>query len=244
MRRWCVSDVMTRDVVTVNPDTLYKETADLLVSRRVSAVPVVDGERRVVGLVSESDLLAKLEYNDRTPKHALASRRLRDNWRKATGDTVAELMTTPVRTISPDASVSEAARAMDIDHVRRLPVVDADGKLIGIVSRRDLVRLYTRPDDEVRLSITQDVLPALWVEPGTVKVAVRAGVVTLTGSVHRRSMASIVARVVEATPGVVDVVNELGFGFDDGELVEQHWFDSHPFSGRLPYPAMVHRTDR
>ena len=83
MKRWCVSDVMTRDVVTVNPDTLYKETADLLVSRRVSAVPVVDEQRRVVGLVSESDLLAKLEYNDRAPKHPLASRRLRANWRKA-----------------------------------------------------------------------------------------------------------------------------------------------------------------
>ena len=122
---------------------------------------------------------------------------------------------------------------------RRVDLVDA-----AIVSRRDLVRLYTRPDNEVCLSITQDVLPALWVEPGTVKVAVRAGVVTLTGSVDRRSTATIVARVVEATPGVVDVVDELGFGFDDGELLEQHWFESHPLSGRMPYPVTVDRTDR
>ncbi len=133
---------------------------------------------------------------------------------------------------------------MDAAHVKRLPVVDEDGRLLGIVARRDLIRLYTRPDGEVRTAIVHNVLPALWVEPGSVDVAVRAGVVTLTGKVDRRSTASIVARVVEATPGVVDVVDEVTFDFDDNDVIESHWFDSHPFSSRLPYAASVNRTDR
>jgi CBS domain-containing protein len=244
MKRWRVEDVMTRDVVTVGTGASYKEIADLLVSRRVSAVPVVDADRRVVGLVSEGDLLPKLEYTDRAPRHPLASRRLRSGVRKAGGDWAHELMSAPVVTIGPDASVSQAARAMDAARVTRLPVVDADGRLVGIVSRRDLIRLYTRSDDEVRAAVIRDVLPALWVEPGTVEVAVRAGVVTLTGTLDRRSTASIVARVVEATPGVVDVVDRLGYGFDDGDVIEAHWFDAHPFSSRLPYAAAVHRSDR
>jgi CBS domain-containing protein len=244
MKRWCVGDVMTRDVVTVGPDTPYKHIADLLVHRRVSAVPVVDAQRRVIGLVSEGDLLAKLEYADRAPKHPLASRRLRAGWRKAAGETAAELMTGEVRTIGPGAPVSQAARVMDAARVTRLPVVDGEGVLVGIVSRHDLIRLYTRPDAELCTAVEDDVLPSLWVEPGTVRVAVRAGVVTLTGRVDRRSTASILVRVTEATPGVVDVVDALEYDFDDGHLIESHWYDSHPFSSRLAYAASPHRTDR
>jgi CBS domain-containing protein len=209
MRRWCVADVLTRDVAAVGTGAGYKEIADLLVNRAVSAVPVVDGERHVLGVVSESDLLAKLEYADRAPRHPLVSRRLRTGWRKAEGDTAAELMTAPAVTIGPQTPVSQAARAMGTARVKRLPVVDEDGVLLGILSRRDLVRLYTRADDEVRAAIVSEVLPALWVEPTAVRVGVRAGVVTLTGRVDRYSTAALVARVVEATPGVVDVVDKL-----------------------------------
>src|SRR5947207_11121421 len=165
MKRWYVGDVMTRDVVSVGTTTGYKEIADLMVRHSISAVPVVDAQRHVLGVVSEADLLAKLEYADRVPRHPLAARRIRADRQKAAGDTAGELMTTPAVTVGPTETVTRAARLMDAARVKRLPVVDADGRLVGIVSRRDLVRLYTRPDPQVRTSVTEGVLRLLWIDP-------------------------------------------------------------------------------
>lgn len=215
MKRWQVGDVMTGEVVVAPVDMGYKEIADLLVRRSVSAVPVVDDEGNVLGVVSEADLLAKLEYSDRVPRHPLAVRWLSEGRRKACGDTAGDLMSAPAITVPATESVTRVARLMDAARVKRLPVVDESGHLVGIVSRRDLVRLYTRPDDEVRVAIAEGVLPALWIDPSGVDVQVRAGIVTLSGRVDRRSTVAILIRATLATPGVVDVVDNLDFDVDD-----------------------------
>jgi CBS-domain-containing membrane protein len=214
MRRWCVGDVMTTDVAAVGVDTGYKEIADLLVARSVSAVPVVDAQRRVIGVVSEADLLAKLQLAEPTRGHPLLSRR-RGDAAKAAGDTAAELMTSPAATIRSAATVSRAARLMEAAHVKRLPVVDDDGRLIGVVSRRDLVRLYAQPDETIR-DCVRDVLRALWVDLSTIEVRVDDGIVTLGGTVDRRSTAAIALRFTQAVPGVVDVADSLAYDVDDG----------------------------
>jgi len=215
MKRWQVGDVMTRGVVSVPPTAGYQEIADLLVHRSISAVPVVDGSRHVLGVVSEADLLAKLEYADRVPRHALAARRMRGGRRRAAGDTAAELMTAPAVAIAATATVTRAARLMDAARVKRIPVIDERGRLIGILSRRDLVRMYTRPDADIGAAVTDGVLRPLWIDRRHVRVAVRAGIVTLTGRVDRRSVADILVAFSRATPGVVDVVDELECDVDD-----------------------------
>src|SRR2546423_3864969 len=186
MKRWYVGDVMPRDVVSVGTTTGYKEVADLRVRPSISAVPVVDAHRHVLGVVSEADLLAKLEYADRVPRHPLALRRLRNGRQKAAGDTAMELMTAPAVTIPATETVTRAARLMDAARVKRMPVVDDDGRLVGIVSRRDLVRIYTRPDPQVRTSVTEGVLRLLWIDPTAGAVSGRSGAVTLARAPDRR----------------------------------------------------------
>jgi CBS domain-containing protein len=230
MKRWYVGDVMTREVTTVPADMRYKEIADLMVRHSVSAVPVVDTDRRVLGVVSEADLLAKLEYTDRVPRHVLTTRRMRNGRSKASGDTAGALMTAPAVTIRATETVTSAARLMEAARVKRMPVVDEDGRLVGIVSRRDLVRLYTRPDHEVRQAVEEGVVRSLWLDPSLLGIRVRSGIVTLTGHLDRRSLAGIVVAFTKATPGVVDVVDELTYDFDDTGIAAADWYRSHPFS--------------
>lgn len=211
MRRWTVADVMTRDVVTARPTMTYKSVADLLVKHMVSAAPVVDDDDRVIGVVSEIDLLSKIEYGDRLPHHPLAVRRLNQtdqSRRRAAGTTAADAMTTPAITITEDASLASAARMLDAARVKRLPVVTIDGRLTGIVSRRDLVRLYARSDDSVRVDVVEAVR-ALGSEAHNVEVTVRAGVATLSGLVPSWRGAHIAEGLARGVPGVIVVANEL-----------------------------------
>jgi CBS-domain-containing membrane protein len=214
MRNVTVGDVMTREVITVETDAGFRQIADLLVNRGLSAVPVVDADGGVVGVVSEADLLPKLEYADRLPHHPLATRRTRTIRRKAGSDRAADLMTAPAVTIGPDASISRAARTLEAARIKRLPVVNDHGRLVGIVSRRDLVRTYVRTDTQLGVGVLE-VLDALWIDPSTVTVKCAAGVVHLAGRVDRRSTAQIVATLVRSTAGVVDVIDELTFDYDD-----------------------------
>jgi len=216
MREVTVADVMTRDVVTVGPDAGFRDIADLLVNRSISAVPVIDEASTVLGIVSEADLLAKLEYSDRVPNHPLVLRRARAQRAKAGGDTAADVMTAPAVTIAPDASVAQAARAMEAARVKRLPVVDADGHLIGIVSRRDLVRTYVRTDEQLRQEILT-MMDALWIDRDPVTVECEGGVVRLSGQLDRRSTVQILTNVVRSTAGVVNLVSTLTYEFDDTE---------------------------
>lgn len=223
-----VQDVMTGAVVTVGPDTGYKEIVDALVDGAVSAVPVVDDQDHVLGVVSEADLMRKLEYTGGGAQARLFEWRRRAAREKADGDHAAAVMTAPAVTIGPEASVTEAARTMDERGVKRLPVVDARGRLVGIVSRRDLLRDYLRPDAELRTEITDAVLRrVLLIEPGAVDVEVDRGLVTLRGTTDRRSTAQIAVRLTHLVPGVVDVRDELTYEYDDTDDARRRYtFDA------------------
>ena len=241
MKRWRVADVMTTQVVSVRPDTGYQRVADLLVRHAISAVPVVDAQGSVLGVVSEADLLPKLNYPDRVPAHPLLSRRRRAANRRALGDTAGDLMTSPAETVAATATLAQAARRLEAARVRRLPVVDDAGRLVGIVSRRDLVRLYARPDAEIWADVIDQAVKPMWLEPSTVDVQVSAGVVTLTGQVDRVSTREILVRLTHAVPGVVDVVDQLSAAFDDSAAARSMWNYGHPFSAEPHEMTRSHR---
>jgi CBS-domain-containing membrane protein len=195
---------MTQEVVTVNEHASFKDVAMLIAERRVSAVPVLDQEGRVLGIVSEADLVLKEEYPEGPPERRLfQGRRRRIAQAKAAGDTAAELMTAPAVTIGPDASVAEAARLLHRHGIKRLPVVDPAGPLLGIVSRADLLKVFLRSDPDIAREIRQQVLMrAMWMNPDTVAIDVRDGVVTLTGQLERRSLIPITVSLVRGLDGV------------------------------------------
>jgi CBS-domain-containing membrane protein len=216
-----IREVMTQDVVTVDEHAAFKEVATLLVEHRVSALPVLDGEGRVVGIVSEADLLLKEEFPEGSPQARLfQGRRRRDTRAKAAGATAAELMTSPAITIGPDASVAEAARLLHRHHIKRLPVLDPAGPLLGIVSRADLLTVFLRSDADITREVRQQVLlRTMWIDPDTVAVEVRDGVVTLTGQLERASLIPITVHLVRGLDGVVEVVDRLSFEFDDHKIM-------------------------
>jgi CBS domain-containing protein len=213
-----VRDVMTTDVITVDRITPYKEIARLLTEHRISGVPVLTMGRHVAGVVTEADLLAVEDKPARQNRAAAASgqrRWLRASRRTPDALVAADLMTSPPITIHPDATIPGAARVMNANHIRRLPVVDVDGKLIGLVSRRDLLSVFLRPDSAIEAdarAVLDEILPAA---PGATKVLVRNGVVTLTGALEpaegrHGNLVPVAVRLLWNVDGVVDVVNHLG----------------------------------
>jgi len=219
--RSCVGDVMTTDVVTVEESTPFKKIVALLDAHGVSAVPVVDVARHVVGVVSEADLLLKEE----DPQAGLEapmweSKRHQLERGKAAGAVARDLMTTPAQTVGSLATVAEAARFMHARGVKRLPVVDTlTGRLVGIVTRGDLLRVFTRPDADIRSEIVDDaILGEFFMDPRRFTVEVHDGVVVLQGQVERRSLIPILVRVVRAVEGVVQVEDRLGFEVDDSKV--------------------------
>jgi len=215
--RWArrVSDVMTTSVVTVDRITPYQEIAQSLARHKISGVPVLKMGRHVVGVVSESDLLAA---EDKTVRQARLAAQSPRRWRlrqpRRIGLTAETLMTAPAITIYPDATIPSAARLMNTHHVRRLPVVDSDGKLVGIVTRRDLLSVFLRPDDDIVHDVRQVLEELPLVNPADVTVTARHGVVTLTGTIESESqrhqdLIPVALRLAWDVDGVVDVVNEL-----------------------------------
>ena len=219
MRNQMVRDVMRADPVAVTTTTTYKELAAILVGQRISAVPVLNRQGKLVGMVCESDLLAKEELHKvpGTDQPGLPHRRgLRA---KAYAATAGEVMITHPVTIGPEVTVAGAARVMDRHHYTCLPVVAEDGKLAGMLSSRDLLRVFLRPDSEIRTEIIDDVLPRyLGTNPALVSVDVTDGVVTLTGEVERKSLLPAVGPAARAVDGVVDVETQLTYGIDDTRL--------------------------
>jgi CBS domain-containing protein len=221
MRTWQVRDVMTTDVATVREDTPYREIIDMVTSRRISAVPVVDDFGRVLGVVSEADLLHKVELiGEPHERRAFESRRRRHVRTKADADVARDLMTTPAVTTFADTTVVAAAKLMDHEQVKRLPVIDDLGRLVGIVTRGDLLRVHLRPDADIRRDVVRDVLHrVLAIEEGMVRVEVRDGVVTLIGQLDRRTAAELATRLAAQVSGVVAVVDKLEYDYDDTFLV-------------------------
>ncbi|ADH66547.1 MULTISPECIES: CBS domain-containing protein [Nocardiopsis] len=217
-----VSDVMTTEVFSVTGDTGYREIAEMLVTHGVSALPVTNGEGCVVGVVSDEDLLHKEEFTGgdyAPPLRARLRARLGSGGSagdKATARNAAELMTGPAVTVSSDASVVLAARLMERHGVKQLPVVDGDGHLLGIVSRRDLLSVFVREDEDIAeetRGVIREVLP----EPAA---TVKDGVVRLTGDVEHRSDVEKLIHRVRQIEGVVAVDSELRWHADD--VVPQH----------------------
>jgi len=214
--RWhsTVRDVMTTDVVTVDRITTYKEIAQLLAEHKISAVPVLIMGRHVAGVVSEADLLAA---QDQTARRARTGRtgvlpwthRLPAQHPKLTAE---ELMSKPAITINPDAPIPRAAAVMRNNHVKRLPVVDPSGKLLGIVSRRDLLSVFLRPDAQIAAEVRELLTEILFADPATITVAVHCGVVTLRGEPGQQDhhdLIPVVIRLIWDIDGVVDVIDKL-----------------------------------
>jgi CBS domain-containing protein len=214
-----IQDLMNRDVIVVFEFTLFKDMVELIERERVTALPVVD-HRRPIGIVSEFDLLLKADHDRLSSRRwpAIGGRRRAEN-RKARAICARTLMTSPAIVIGPDASASEAARRMLAHGVRCLPVVDRAGRLIGIVSRGDVLKVFTRPDDAIKHEIENDVLRwTMLLGNGQVKVSVRKGTVNLNGLVDRRTEVAAIQRIVARVDGVVEVIANLDFKLDDTSL--------------------------
>jgi CBS domain-containing protein len=218
-----VADVMTRSVISVRPDAPLKDVARLMVDHSISGVPVVDGKGAVVGMVSEADLLMKEQGPEAIEHRRFArllgeSRATRTELAKIAATTAAEAMTSPAITVESGRTVQRAAATMVDRHVKRLAVVD-DGKLVGIVTRADLIRAFVRSDEELATAIRDDVLlHVLWLNPVLFDVIVENGQATIRGRVERKSTAEMIQRVVGMVPGIVDVLVSVTWEVDDTRI--------------------------
>ena len=232
-----IKDLMTRDVVSVRPETPLKAVAQVLVEQRVSGLPVIAEDGTLLGVVSEADLIIK-EQDPETIHHRSLARLIGDSpeakarTRKSRALTAAEAMTAPAVTIGPHRPIHEAAAIMSLRKVNRLPVVD-DDRVVGIVTRADLVRAYVRSDEDLARSIREDVLlRVLWLDPSTFAVGVRDGVATIVGHLPRRSTAEMVERAVRLVPGIVDVIATVTWTEDDTHVQPPSIDAVFPFSPR------------
>ncbi|MFD9617757.1 CBS domain-containing protein [Streptomyces virginiae] len=184
-----VEDVMTHAVISVDRRTPFKDIVEAMRQWRISALPVLSEEGRVAGVVSEADLLLKAQGAD-----------------ESRAVSAGQLMTVPAVTVTKDATIPGAARLMARGHLKRLPVVDGDGRLVGVVSRGDLLKIYLRPDadiaEELRRLIMAELIPA---GSAMVQVHVADGIVQLDGSIPDPALKDVLIRVARTVPGVVDV---------------------------------------
>jgi CBS domain-containing protein len=207
-----VKDAMTTQVIWVEQDTPYAAIAAALREYRVSAFPVLDQAGQVIGVVSESDLLAKLALGGGEDQTAITGILHQHQMDKARAVTAGDLMTSPAAAISPDDTLEHAARLMYQRKVKRLPVVDADNHLAGIVSRADVLAFYDRPDVETGEEIRNDIAVCeSLADAGRFNVTVTDGVVTLTGRPRTRQQGHDIARRARHVQGVVAVRDRLDY---------------------------------
>lgn len=218
-----VRDIMTTDPIAVHPDTLLKETARIMVRHQVSGMPVIDHDGRLVGIVTEGDFLRQEANRDRPYRLSLLDALFGEGEAEPSGaETVADVMTENVVTITPDASIGEAARVMTARSVKRLPVVDLEGELVGIISRADVVNAFTKPDDVIEDEVREDVVRRLlFLDPDTLEVTVEDGVVTLGGELENRTEAQLLEELTRRIAGVVRVDSHLTYRVDDRKI-ERH----------------------
>jgi CBS domain-containing protein len=207
----CVRDVMTTHVVAVKKPASFKEMIVRMRKSHVSAFPVVDDAGRVIGVVSQADMLNK-EADLAPGTGSLAGiLRFRDH-DKAAGITAGELMTSPPVAISPDATLAAAARLMRDRRVKRLPVINATGHLIGIISRADVLSVFTRPDAEIRREAGEEILAECFVtDSRRPAVTVRDGIVTLTGRPETDQIGHELVAAIQHIDGVIAVRDQLSY---------------------------------
>ena len=209
-----IKDVMSTHVIAVRQNASYQDMAAMLHEQRVSAFPVIDDDNKVIGVVSESDLLTKEALEGAVPGVSQSMMSQREHAR-AGAVTAAELMTTPAVTIGPDDPVTQAARLMYSRRVKRLPVTAEDGTLIGIVSRADLLSVYSRPDADIRHEITQDlILETYLCDPAHFTVTVKDGIVTIEGAPETTAVGRDIIESARHVEGVVAVRDRLSYPSD------------------------------
>ncbi|MER6688989.1 CBS domain-containing protein [Streptomyces minutiscleroticus] len=196
-----VSDVMTHTAVAVGRDASFKDIVQLMEEWKVSSLPVLEGEGRVIGVVSEADLLPKEGFRDSDPDYVQLDRL--PDLAKASAVTAEGLMSSPAVTVHARSTLPQAARIMARRKIKRLPVVNDEGLLEGVVSRSDLLKVFLRPDADIADEITRDIIFPAPVEP--VAVTVTDGVVTLTGRIRDATLIPLLVRLVRGVEGVVDV---------------------------------------
>lgn len=201
---WTVNDVMVEDVVSVSPSTPFKRVVDLLWINEVSALPVVDDRGVLAGIVTETDLLARAEFRASTHRGLTPKALLYEKLERAVPLTAADLMTSPVVTVKPDATLSDTARLMRSRHLRRMPVLDEAGTLVGMVSQVDLLKVFFRSEETVEWDV-RDVIKRRLADPGAVKVKVVEGVVHLDGLVPASPDTDRLVAAIDSIPGVVAV---------------------------------------
>jgi CBS-domain-containing membrane protein len=208
--RTIVKDVMSTHPISVPKTSSFKKLAARFREFRVSEFPVIDDDGRVAGVVSAADLLAKqaLDGGDDGLRGLITGIVHRKALEKAGGLTAGDLMTSPALTITPDDTVEQAARLMYTRRLRRLPVVDAAGRVVGIISRTDVLAVFDRPDEEIRREIVDEVIPRLS-EPSWYSVVVKDGIVTVEGTPETISIGHHVLARVRHVEGVVAVRDRL-----------------------------------
>lgn len=209
-----VRDVMSTHVIAARQGASFKEMAAMLRNQRVSAFPVIDDDNKVIGVVSETDLLTKEALEGTVPRtlQSLTRQRVQS---QVNGVTAADLMTTPAVTIGPDEPVSHAARLMYNQRVKRLPVISDDGMLIGIVTRSDVLSVYSRPDAEIQHEVTQDVILGTYrCDPRRFTVTVKEGIVTIGGTPETTLAGYDIIDAVRHMEGVVAVRDRLSYPSD------------------------------
>jgi CBS domain-containing protein len=207
----CVRDVMTARVVAVKKSTSFKEMIALMRRFRVSAFPVIDDAGRVIGVVSQADMLNKEADLATSPGALSGILRFRDH-DKAAGVTAADLMTSPPLTVSPSTPLTEAARLMRDRRVKRLPVINATGHLIGIISRGDVLSVFARPDEDIHREAAEEATAESLVEDSRLYgVTVRDGIVTVTGPPQNDQAGHDLIEAIRHIDGVVAVRDELSY---------------------------------
>jgi len=203
-KTWTVADVMIEDVVSVTPETPFRRLLDLLWLNEVSALPVVDERGVLLGIVTETDLLARAEFKAGTQRGSSSRAQLYEKLATAAPLTAADLMTSPVVTVRPGATLADTARRMKTRKLRRLPVLDAAGALVGMVSQVDLLKVFFRSEETVEWDV-RDVLQRRLANPDAVKVRVAEGVVHLEGVAPASPDTDRIVAAIDSLPGVVAV---------------------------------------
>ncbi|MDX6312619.1 MAG: hypothetical protein QOF44_2083 [Streptomyces sp.] len=220
MKHQKIGNVMTSDVVRAVYATPFKQIAALLARNHISGLPVVDEDEKVIGVLSETDLmLRQAEQEDAGHlRRFRLTRAARRAAARAHARTAGQLMSTPPVTVRADDSITRAARAMAEHHVERLPVLDEENRLVGIVTRQDLLRVFLRTDKDIRAEVMDEILVrTLWLSPHVIGVTVTDGVVTLDGRLERQSEVTVTAHMTRQIDGVVAVVNHLTYRYDDSQ---------------------------
>jgi CBS domain-containing protein len=212
-------ELMTRDVITIGPEAPLKEAARRMIEAGVSGLPVTQADGSLVGIVTEADFVATEADRRRKRPAGLLRFLFKEAEIPSQERLVGDVMSTDLITLGPEADHAEAARLMQTEAVKRVPVVDEAGRIVGLVSRSDILRVFARSDAEILEEIERYVIErVLWIDPKRVDVQCIDGNVTLRGRLETRSDAELLAELTSRVDGVMSVANHLEFEVDNLKL--------------------------